>query len=88
MLERRTLKRIELNQLALVHVAGVRGFHPCMVLNLHRDGATLHSSTHHTAAFKFALSLDGFKTTRHCHVVWRNGNTCGVKFVDQGGARV
>ena len=46
------------------------------------------SSTHHTAAFKFALSLDGFKTTRHCHVVWRNGNTCGVKFVDQGGARV
>ena len=88
MLERRTLKRIELNQLALVHVDGVRGFHPCMVLNLHRDSATLHSSTHHTAAFKFALSLDGFKTTRHCHVVWRNGNTCGVKFVDQGGARV
>jgi|tagenome__1003787_1003787.scaffolds.fasta_scaffold17183964_2 hypothetical protein len=39
MLERRTLKRIELNQLALVHVAGVRGFHPCMVLNLHRDFA-------------------------------------------------
>lgn len=45
MLERRTLKRIELNQLALVHVDGVRGVHPCMVMNLHRDGATLHSST-------------------------------------------
>ena len=85
MLERRTLKRIELNQLALVHVDGVRGVHPCMVLNLHRDGATLHSSTHHTAAFKFDLSLDGFKTTKHCRVVWRNGNTCGVKFVDQSG---
>ena len=84
MRERRVFERIEINQLALVHVDGVRGVHPCLVLNFHRDGATLHSSTHHTAAFKFALSLDGFKTTPHCHVVWRNGNTCGVKFVDQG----
>ena len=87
MRERRVFERIEINQLALVHVDGVRGVHPCLVLNLHRDGATLHSSTHHAAAFKFALSLDGFKTTSHCHVVWRNGNTCGVKFVDQGGSR-
>jgi len=31
--------------------------------------------------------LDGFKTTMHCRVVWRNRNTCGVKFVDQISAR-
>ncbi|TYL72075.1 PilZ domain-containing protein [Bradyrhizobium cytisi] len=86
MLERRTLERIELNQLALVHVDGVRGVHPCLVMNLHGDGAKLHSSTHHTVAHKFALSLDGFNTTRYCRVVWRDGNTCGVKFVDRGGA--
>jgi hypothetical protein len=47
----------------------------------------LQSSTHHTAAFKFDLSFDGFKTTKHCRVVWRNGNTCGVKFFDQSDAR-
>jgi hypothetical protein len=88
MRQRRTLKRIEINQLALVHVDGVRGVHPCLVMNLHDDGAMLHSSTHHTAACKFALSLDGFNTTRHCRVVWRDGNTCGVKFVDQGGALI
>ncbi len=82
MRQRRTLKRIEINQLALVHVDGVRGVHPCLVMNLH---AMLHSSTHRTAAFKFALSLDGFNTTRHCRVVWRDGNTCGVEFIDQGG---
>jgi hypothetical protein len=29
------------------------------------------------------LSFDGFKTTKHCHEVWRDGNTCGVEFVDQ-----
>jgi hypothetical protein len=82
MLERRVLERMEINQLALLYVDGVSGVHPCRVMNLNRDGAMLHSSTHHTAAFKFFLSLDGFKTTQHCRVVWRNGNTCGVKFVD------
>jgi hypothetical protein len=86
MRERRTLKRTEIKQLALLHVDGVRGVHPCLVMNLHDDGAKLRSSTHHTAAYRFALSLDGFNTTRHCRVVWRNGYTCGVKFVDQGGA--
>jgi hypothetical protein len=83
MFERRVLERMEINQPAMLCVDGIRGIHPCLVVNLHRDGATLYSSTHHTAAFKFDLSLDGFKTTMHCRVVWRNGNTCGVKFVDQ-----
>jgi hypothetical protein len=83
MFERRALERIEISQYALLHVDGIRGCHPCLVVNFHPDGAMLHSSTHHTAAFRFDLSLDGFKTTRHCRVVWRNGNTCGVKFVDQ-----
>ena len=87
MIEHRALERIAINQIALLYVDGIRGCHPCLVVNFHRDGATLHSSTHHTAAFKFDLSLDGFKTTKHCRVVWRNGNTCGVKFVDQSEAR-
>ena len=64
-------------------VATNRGCHPCLVVNFHPDGAMLHSSTHHTAAFRFDLSLDGFKTTKHCRVVWRSGNTCGVEFIDQ-----
>jgi hypothetical protein len=87
MLERRSLERFTIKQPALLHVDGIRGCHPCLVGNFHSDGAMLESSTHHTAAFKFDLSLDGFKTTKHCRVVWRNGNTCGVKFVDQSGAR-
>jgi hypothetical protein len=86
MLERRALKRFEINQLALVHVDGVRGAHPCLVIDIHRDGAKLHSSTHHTVAYIFALSLDGFKTTRYCRVLWRDKNTCGVKFIDRAGA--
>lgn len=86
MFERRALERNEINQLALMCVDGIRGWHPCLVVNLHDGGATLRSSTYHAAASKFDLSLDGFKTTKRCRVVWRNGNTCGVEFLDQGAA--
>ena len=87
MIEHRALERIAINQIALLYVDGIRGCHPCLVVNLHDGGAMLHSETHHTAAFRFDLSLDGFRTTKHCRVVWRNGNTCGVEFVDQSEAR-
>jgi hypothetical protein len=87
MRERRAAGRNEMNQLALVHVDGIRGCYPCSVLNFHSDGAKLRSTTHHTAAIKFDLSLDGFKTTKHCRVIWRNGNICGVKFVDRTNPR-
>jgi hypothetical protein len=69
MRERRVLERTEINQIALLYVDGIRGCYPCSVLNCHHDGAILHSSTHHAAAFNFALSLDGFKTTRHCRAM-------------------
>jgi hypothetical protein len=86
MIELRARQRISVNCLALFHVHGVRGVHPCRVVNFHDLGATLQCSTHHIAAFEFDLSLDGFKTTKHCHVVWRDGNSCGVEFVDRSHA--
>jgi hypothetical protein len=87
MIECRALERIEINQLAMLHLDGVRGVYPCVVMNFHDQGARLHSSTFHTIACEFDLSFDGFKTAKHCHVVWRDGNTCGVKFVDRSRAR-
>jgi hypothetical protein len=87
MIECRALERIEINQLAMLHLDGVRGVYPCVVMNFHDQGARLHSSTFHTIACEFDLSFDGFKTAKHCHVVWRDGNTCGVEFVDRGRVR-
>ena len=87
MIERRALDRTEINQLAMLHLDGVRGVHPCLVMNFHNQGARLHSSTFHIVAFEFDLSFDGFKRTKRCHVVWRDGNTCGVEFVDRSHAR-
>ena len=86
MIECRALERIEINQLAMLHLDGVRGVYPCVVMNFHDQGARLHSSTFHTIACEFDLSFDGFKTAKHCHVVWRDGNTCGVEFVDRSRA--
>ena len=88
MIERRALQRIEINQPAMLHLDGVRGVHPCVVMDLHDQGARLHSSTFHTAPFEFDLSLDGFKTTRRCHAVWRDGNSCAVEFVERSHARM
>jgi hypothetical protein len=86
MIERRALGRVEINQPAMLHVDGIRGIYPCMVVNLHNQGARLHSSTFHIVAFEFDLSFDGFKTTKHCHVVWRDRNSCVVEFVDRSHA--
>jgi hypothetical protein len=68
MIECRALERIEINQLAMLHLDGVPGVYPCMVMNFHNQGARLHSPRFHTVAFEFDLSFDGFKTTKHCHV--------------------
>jgi hypothetical protein len=44
-----------------------------------------HHVQHHRptrpSSSDFDLSSDGFKTTTRCHVVWRHGTTCGVRFV-------
>jgi hypothetical protein len=82
MIERRTLERIEINQPAMLHLDGIRGVYPCMVMNFHNQGAGLHCSTFHIVVFEFDLSFDGFKTIKHCHVVWRHRNYCGVEFVE------
>ncbi|MBR0916526.1 PilZ domain-containing protein [Bradyrhizobium japonicum] len=80
MIERRALARIEINQPAMIHFDGIDGVHGCVVKDVNDQGAKFHCPFY---AFSrdFDLSLDGFKTTRRCHVVWRCGTTCGVRFV-------
>jgi hypothetical protein len=85
MIERRARERIEINQLAMLHFDGIPGVHYCVVRNVNDQGANFHC---HFYIFSpdFDLSLDGFKTTTRCHVVWRHGTTCGARFVDRATA--
>ena len=87
MIERRSLERIEINQPAMLHLDRIRGIYPCIVVNFHNQGARLSCSTFHIVAFEFDLSFDGFNTTKHCHVVWRDRNSCGVEFVESHAKR-
>jgi hypothetical protein len=80
MIERRALERIQLNQLALLSFSGIPGVHPCLVRNLHMRGAGLYSNSFHFFANDFLMSFDGFRSSTHCHVVWRRGDECGVVF--------
>ena len=80
MIERRAQERVEINQPAMLHFDGIAGVHFCVVRDVNDEGATFRCPFYIFSS-DFDLSLDGFKTTTRCHVVWRRGTTCGVKFV-------
>ena len=82
MIERRTQTRVEINQPALLHFDGIRGIHPCVVRNIHHQGARI-DCPFYIFSTEFDLSADGFVTSIRCHVVWRRETTCGVAFVRQ-----
>jgi hypothetical protein len=79
MIERRALERIKINQPAMLHFDGISGVHVCIVRDFNDGGAKFHCPFYIFSS-DFDLSLDGFKTTMRCHVVWRRGTTCGVRF--------
>ena len=81
MLERRALMRLPVRRMALMHFAGIRGVHPCLIENLHFQGACISTQQHFIFAREFDVSLDGFKTTIRCRLLWRRGQRHGVKFV-------
>ena len=56
MIERRALERINIDQLALLHVDGVCGVHTCIVKDFHDGGAMLSSAGFYIAAFEFDLT--------------------------------
>jgi hypothetical protein len=86
MIERRALERIEINQPAMLHFDRISGVHFCVVKDVSDQGAKFHCPFYIFSS-DFDLSLDGFKTSKRCHVVWRHGTTCGVEFVDRSHAR-
>ena len=82
MIERRTQTRVEINQPAMLHFDGIRGDLPCIVRNIHDQGARI-DCPFYIFSREFDLSADGFITSTRCHVVWRRETTCGVAFIRQ-----
>jgi hypothetical protein len=80
MRDRRSLLRLPIGRGALIQFPGIPGAHPCIVENMHFEGACVSSRAYYIFANKFHLSFDGFKTTMTCHVVWKCG---GVRFISR-----
>lgn len=86
MFERRALVRLPIHRTAMIHFSGIHGVHPCVVENMHFEGACVSARAYFIFSNEFDLSLDGFRTTIRCRVVWRRGHRCGVKFVGRRSA--
>ncbi len=55
---------------------------PCTVLDLSESGAKIEASDPSPVRTKLRLALSrDVRTGRPCEVVWRRGNTFGVKFI-------
>jgi PilZ domain len=81
MIERRALQRIEINQPALLRLHRVSGVFCCIVKDVSDQGAQFRCPFY-VFSSDLDLSVDGFLTSKRCHVVWRRGTTCGVRFVN------
>jgi hypothetical protein len=49
-LERRTLLRLPIYRPAMIHFAGIRGVHPCVVENMHFQGASISAGPYYIFA--------------------------------------
>jgi hypothetical protein len=67
MIERRALERIEINQPVMLHFDRISGVHFCVVKDVSDQGAKFHCPFYIFSS-DFDLSLDGFKSSKRCHV--------------------
>ena len=80
MRERRARPRTVISRQALVHFRGQRSVFPCHVRDIASTGAGVRLQDVHIFPLEFDLSFDGFRTTQHCKVIWRDNYFCGVAF--------
>lgn len=80
MRERRARPRTVISRQALVHFKGQRSVFPCHVRDIAPAGAGVRLQEVHLFPLEFDLSFDGFRTTQHCKVIWRDNYFCGVAF--------
>jgi hypothetical protein len=79
--ERRSIPRTIIKRDVLIFFAGQIGVLPCCVHDVTNLGAGINLNNLRIVPLEFELSLDNFRTTRKCHLMWRNDDFAGVKFL-------
>jgi len=78
--DRRQLARNSVLKSAKIVYENQSSLIDCIVCNLTSNGACLRFATTMHAPESFELSFDNFRSTRICHVAWRQTDTLGVRF--------
>jgi hypothetical protein len=78
--EQRAAERKSVHRDALLSIPRLRGFYSCGVRNLSDGGAGLRLNDLPLLAIDFHISLDGFRTTLACQLIWRDGHLAGIAF--------
>lgn len=83
--DRRDVERKWIYRDALLSIPRVRSVHSCAVRDLSDRGIGLRLNGLPLLPCEFNLSLDGFRTTLACRLVWRDGDFAGIEFQPASG---
>ena len=78
--ERRSEERTITNRGGLIFFSGIAGVHSCCVRDATNIGASIRLDNLRIMPSEFGITFDGFLSTRHCRLVWRDGDFVGVSF--------
>ncbi|MBN9008478.1 MAG: hypothetical protein J0H40_24125 [Rhizobiales bacterium] len=78
--ERRSRRRTAINRGAVIFFVGRAGVYPCHVRDAMNDGVGIRLNGLSILPSKFGFSADNFSTSRHCPLVWRDGDFFGAAF--------
>ena len=76
--ERRVSERTWVYRDALLSIPRLKHVHSCGVRDLSDNGAGIRLNRLPLLPQEFSLSLDGFRSTLVCRLIWRNGDFAGI----------
>lgn len=81
--DKRRASRREISYPVAIETVEDGAIHPCMILDISETGAKLTLRESAKLPDLFMLRLAGRRTAaRHCRLVWREGDTIGVRFIE------
>ena len=78
--ERRVAERNWVHRDALLSIPRLKSVYSCGMRDLSDRGAGLRLNDLPLLPTEFNLSLDGFRTTLACRLIWRDGDFAGITF--------
>jgi hypothetical protein len=63
-----------------MYFTGQEGVHACVVGNVTNQGVGLRLNGLNIVPSAFDISLDNFRTTRRCRLIWRDSDFVGAAF--------